>query len=219
MALRTENVTAITSPDTALVADALVWTRQMAAKGFFQIDSARQRITALERLVSVLDDGEPQQVRWVLEHIETICDRWLLKTNATPNTASTYRSKSSRLLADYLSYLDNPSAFKPQQRGGGRERLEAPRRKPQAAPRLEARPVDPEPASIQAPPPAVGAPDLRTYPLGEGRGAFEYRLPKEGLTTRDVLRVAYHLLTMATDFDPTDPDRQPVIALKRRHDE
>lgn len=49
-----------------------------------------------------------------------------------------------------------------------------------------------------------GVRTLRQYPLGTDRAPFRYVLP-EGLLLRDVKRIAYHLMTLADDFDPENP--------------
>lgn len=42
---------------------------------------------------------------------------------------------------------------------------------------------------------------MRTFPLANGH-EVQFCLPEEGIETSDVNRFAYHLLTLAKDFDP-----------------
>jgi hypothetical protein len=42
--------------------------------------------------------------------------------------------------------------------------------------------------------------------LGPGRAPFGYILPAEGVTVKDVLRIAFHLMTLCCDFDPVACD-------------
>lgn len=97
--------------------DVTRWIKQMGERGIYQPATARNRVTALKRLSSVLAEDEPKDAQYLRENIEILCDRWTRKEGANPATANTYLSRSRVVLNDFFEYLRDPRGFKPKGRG------------------------------------------------------------------------------------------------------
>lgn len=184
-----ENVTSIASPDTASLTDVTHWITKMAERGIYGGSAATNAITAINRMESILGPEEPRTAAYMLEQMDELARRWALKNQGNPNTATTYRARARTAVQDYLSYLRDPTSFQPKSRAKDESTVRAPKARP-AAPS--------SPAAIPATP---ASQNLREYPLGADREPFRYLLPPD-MTMRDVRRIAFHLITMASDFDP-----------------
>lgn len=197
------NVATLQGKASPSVEDVLNWVHQKGARGELGENAARLRCTALKQLTSILDDSEPQDARWVLAEISSIARRWATKHNANGATARTYESRARGTLEDYFRWAADPVGFRfgkstNEDRPKGGERTARPRRTKAAVP-------PPEPPSFPQP-----AAPMRSFPLQHG--VFEFRLPESGLTVRDCRRIVCHLLTLSSDFDPTDPGHTQVFS-------
>jgi hypothetical protein len=178
------------------------WLAAMGERGIYQPTSARLRATAIEQITSILAEDERSDPQWVLENLDDLTARWATKNNANGDTAQTYKSRAKGALEDFFRYQQNPLGFKPRVKVVSSVPAKKGERKPTKEASAEVPAVAPPPAAAAAAP-QPGAPMDRSYPL-DGQGAeFMFRLPSRGLTVRDVQRIAWHLVTMATDFDPT----------------
>lgn len=200
------------------IEDAKKWVTVMGQKGMYNDTTARLRNTAVEQLVSILGDDEPRDVRSVLENLDTIASRWATKNTANPGTTQTYKSRAKVTLEDYLSFLQDPTKFRPKRRGEGGE---SPAKRTTEKPKASApKAAPPAPDAVRSPVaeaergPADQTPN-RSFPLDEGKAEFWYRLPAQGLGVRDVVRIACHLLTFARDFDPANPAHASMFAMSR----
>jgi hypothetical protein len=173
------------------------WLLTMAERGMFPLNSARLRATALEQLKNILGPEEPQEVRYLLDNLDAITARWATKTNAKPETSATYKQRAKRALEDYLQFQTDPTGFRPR----------VVRLVPDGATKRNPPTAQPRAASASAPPPASpgsAQQSERSYPLADG-AEFTFRLPARGVTSREVQRIAWHLLTLTTDFDERNP--------------
>lgn len=174
------------------------WIAAMADRGNYQPTSARLRATALEQITSVLAEDESHDPQWVLDNIDSITARWATKNNAKGETGQTYKSRAKGALEDYFRYQLDPLAFKPRVKAVPSE----PAKKSTERKAARAEDDTEDEMDTTAAPPVAPPPSFRSYPLdGQGK-EFLFQLPPGGLTTRDVQRIAWHLATMATDFDP-----------------
>jgi hypothetical protein len=183
----------LVSPQPGTIPDALQWLERMGERGIIKHTSVRLRRNAIEQLVSVLAADEPQTVEYVEAHLDAISSRWATLANANPDTARTYESRARTSFRDYTSYRQDPLSFKPRpapSKSAGKKptstkstQIEAPK----------------QPSELPPPPPS--APALRNFPLGKDRGHFVFTVP-EGMTMADVMKITYHLATLAEDFDP-----------------
>lgn len=171
------------------------WVQAMGDKGLYNSETARFRITALERLASVLGDDESQDPELMLNNLAQLAKRWATKNSGSPGTMKTYESRARGALEDFLAYQEDPSAFK------GRRREDATEGKPiQRTKGTSVAAVDDPPAKTTST--ARSEPGFTSrFPLGDGQ-SFAYSLPVRGLTTKDVRKIAFHLLSFAEDFDP-----------------
>jgi hypothetical protein len=208
--MSTESLPSALQPVTA-------WALQMENKGILSSENARQAITSLSRLVSVLDPSESADPEHVLSTLDAITDRWTRKTAQKPTTAKTYRAKARTLLEQFLSWQRDPVNFK--------VKASTPR-----PPRAKAEPVVEAPKD-PIPPPTVKSPQetikfeappdeankskmrLRSFPLPNGR-EIEFREPGD-MEVREIFKFALHLITMAKDFDPFDPAQANWFAMTK----
>jgi hypothetical protein len=92
-------------------ADVKGWLKAMGQKGVYGGAAARLRATALEQLSSVLGSDEPDDAKWLLEHIDVIARRWATKNRANPGTAGTYLSRARTSLREFLAFQEDPTKF------------------------------------------------------------------------------------------------------------
>jgi len=207
------------------VSEVLRWVDAMGERGIFGGASARLRKTAIEQLTSVLADDEPDDVEWVLSQIENLANRWGNKKNANPQTTRTYRSRAQNTMRDYLEFQKNPEGFKPRAKAAKRAGAKKKKRNPKtrsdgAAQSVAQRDIAGTASKGSAADSSESPTDssqYRTYPLGSGR-VIKYTLPPDGITTRDVFRMSLHLLTMAEDFDPLNPEHAQMFSIVRSSD-
>jgi hypothetical protein len=170
----------------------------MQDRGIFNTNTARLRTTAIEQFQTILAADEPRTVSYMLENVDTIANRWTTKKNANPDTAAAYRSRAKIALDEFLQYQANPTAFKPKasikgSNGDAKKSTDDTKPSKKTAKLEEQVTIEPTRAPATAQP-------YRSYPVSGGD--FSYRMPEKGLVVADVQRIAFHLLTMASDFDP-----------------
>ncbi len=186
------------------------WTEAMGERGLFDSNTARFKITALHKICSILGPEEPHTVEYVLENVADLARRWMIKERANPATGRTYETRCKTLLESYLAYQENPSSFKPRSRSPKEKIEQAPKDVKGTATKVAS-------STDQSPPPPVQpttAERLRRYRLECGED-FAYEQPPLELTTKDAIKIFYHLVTMAVDFDPTDPNIAKILMLGR----
>ncbi|NIR31701.1 MAG: hypothetical protein GWN84_20790 [Gammaproteobacteria bacterium] len=165
------------------------WLKQKGKAGHVNPTTARLIVTAINKLTEVLVDGESRAAEDVLEEIQSLADRWgRLNPSVSPDTIRTYMSRARRGLTWYVDFCADPTAF----------RFDVtPRRKSKHS-NVETKEEKANPARPEPRP--QGADPLRQLPLSDGR-EFRYELPSDW-SVADARRTAWHLLTMAKDFDP-----------------
>lgn len=184
--------------------EVLSWLESMTARGEIASNPARLRASALRAMMSILQPEEPRDTKWLLENIESINRRWAIKTQAKPDTAGAYLSRSKGVLADFLKWQEDPLKFKFAMREVTPTPKKVAPKKPSSAPSNEITPP---------PPPVAPKANRRTVPLGDGR-EFVFDDPPPGFKRTDVMRIAMNLLTLTEDFDPFDVEtRQAVYGL------
>jgi len=190
------------------------WIAAMGDKGVYQVTSARLRTTAIDQITSILAADEPSDPQSVLDNLDDLAVRWATKNSAKSDTAQTYKSRAKGALEDFFRYQQNPLGFKPRVKVVSSE----PAKKERRAAR-EPSASDASVVTVTAAPASSGSQQataptgFRSYPLDQGV-EFLFQLPAGGLTLRDVQRIAWHLATMATDFDPTQQTVRNPLARK-----
>lgn len=197
-----------------------LWIEEMGRRGLYGSESARFRATAVSRLTSVLGESEPRNTLWVLEHLDELGERYLRKTQGNRDTIKTYVSRAKVSLRDYLTFQRDPAGFpgrisKPRLRS--RERQDADARREQSGTEHSNPSATPPPAS--SPPDISGAAthlgEMMRLPLGEDGREFLYHLPRGGIKVHEVARIYWHLLTVATDFEPPEATTNQMSFLAR----
>jgi hypothetical protein len=181
-------VEAIDSSGQALV-DHWKWA---ADKGLMNDNTAASIGAATRQVLSVVDDWKTLDVRAL--DVEDVLRRFQNKRSKDfmPRSLTTYRARFVQAVRLFLSYLDDPGAWKP----GGASGRAATRSKKQATKSPDARlPVDRE----SVPVPRMSGLVEYPFPLREGRFAY-LRLPVD-LTATDVQRLTKYLNTLVMDTD------------------
>jgi hypothetical protein len=216
--------TAVNNPS---IEDVCKWHTAKAQRGEVALVTVRLRVTALNSLTSILGPEEPRDADWLLNNLEDVANRWATKTQANAATARTYMGRAKGALSDFLSWRKEPTKFrfKPSterpKRDKGKTKMEgaAAEQTPTASP-----PESDVVPTPEMPRPAVGeasaaeGAERRSFPL-PNRSRFVFELPIDGLTVYDVKRVACHLLTLATDFDPATPSHAEVFSIVNRRND
>jgi hypothetical protein len=191
----TSTVSAIPSSVNARLEDATRWMTAMGEAGEYPPDTARNCVQAIRRLVTVFRDDEEANpaVAAFSADLERIADRYARLNPGKGNTVRTYRARAQTLVTEYLRYVENPSDFRPRK---GRAS-----RKPQAGP-AEAAPrrTRSETGRVHTPPEDRQS-GMREYPLDERR-VFRFQFPDDGIDMDELMRVVWHMATLAKDFDP-----------------
>jgi hypothetical protein len=180
----------------ANVDEVVAWAERSGERGILNPTTARLKISALRRFVSVLGSDEQFGAQDLLNQLDSLLTRYARKEGGVPDTLSTYKQRAESLLTDFIEYHRDPLGF--QARNTERPKKDAerkPERKKASAPSA---PSAPEPVQ-EAATPAPGA-RRHTFPLENGR-IFAYELPADGLTFRDVKKLQLHLISVTTDFD------------------
>ena len=177
------------SPD-----EVFIWAERSGERGLLNPTTARLKITATKRILSVLSDDEKLGAVDILNQLDQLVTRLARKEGGTPDTLSTYKQRAESLLRDYVDYQRDPLGFQAR----SAERPAKPTVKGERKKPVEARPEMPVTTSASG---ESTTAKRYTYPLGAGRD-FEYFLPVDGLTMRDVKKIALHFISLAQDYDP-----------------
>jgi hypothetical protein len=176
--------------------------------------SVRLRVTALRQMAEQIASDEPNDVRFLLDNLDRMRDRWARKNQGKPSTINTYASKAKTTIEEFLRWAESPGRYEPKKAGA----KPAPRPEPKA-PKANASAAAPTPAaSVVTPtlPPVVQSDaGARICDLGGGR-LFRYQRPADGLKVKDAIRVAFHIITTCDDYDPTISPMQVVSTALQR---
>jgi hypothetical protein len=169
--------------------EVFTWAERSGDRGILNPTTAKLKVAALKRILTVLSDEEHLGAEEILGALDQLVTRLARKEGGNPETLSTYKQRAESLLRDFIDYQRDPLGF--QARNAERP--------PKAERKVERKKVPPTEPVAQAAPPA----DVRRYiyPLGEGRD-FEYVLPPGGLSMREVKKIALLLISLANDYDP-----------------
>jgi len=156
----------------------------------------------------MLREDEPTSAEYVLENLPELARRWANKNPGKQGeTARTYQGRARWGLELWLQWNADPVRFR------FPDAVERPKTvgpKPESSKRAKAREEE-APANDSGP--ATKKP-FRSFPLGDGREVV-FSVP-EGLTMREVKKFIFHILTLASDFDPSEPSQSQLFALARR---
>lgn len=180
------------------ISQVISWIESQISKGDMGADGGRLRITSVNAMADMVADDEPGDAQSVMENMDRLRERWARKNpESKTDTANTYSTRAKTSIAAYLEWSAAPDKYDPrrvlQKKGDGSKA--APSRKPRQA------------TPVYAPEPVAPAPQQttrgseRSFPLSEDRD-FVYVVPKGGITTAEVRKLAFHLWTLASDFDP-----------------
>ncbi len=169
--------------------EVFVWADRSGDRGILNPTTARLKVAALKRILSVLSEEERPGAQEILRSLDHLVIRLARKEGGNPDTLSTYRQRAESLLRDFIDYQVDPLGF-------AARNAERPAKAERKSERKKMTPS--EPAAEQLPQPE---PRRYAYPLSDGR-EFEYVVPPGGLNMREVKRIALLLISLASDYDP-----------------
>jgi hypothetical protein len=155
-------------------------------KGLYNKNTAQSRKAAANKVLGVLDESELVDLRSI--DTDSVFDRFQNKEGSsyTPDSLQVYKSRLKSALADFLTWVENPAAFRPsgsQKSKGNGSRTAPERAKPAASP-----------ATFSVQPPAVPHHDspqnlIIPVPLREGLTVRISNIPAD-LTEAEATRLA-----------------------------
>lgn len=169
--------------------EVFTWAERSGDRGILNPTTAKLKVAALKRILTVLSDEEHLGAEEILGALDQLVTRLARKEGGNPETLSTYKQRAESLLRDFIDYQRDPLGF--QARNAERPA--------KAERKVERKKVPLTEPVTQAAPPVDGRRYI--YPLGEGRD-FEYVLPPGGLSMREVKKIALLLISLANDYDP-----------------
>jgi hypothetical protein len=167
------------------------WADRSGDRGILNPTTARLKVAALKRILIVLSDEEKLGAQDILNSLDPLVTRLARREGGNPDTLATYRQRAESLLRDFIDYQRDPLGF--QSRNA--ERPAKPDRKVERKKGPDVEPAIPPTTSTSS----TGK--RYVYPLATGR-EFEYTLPQDGLTMREVKKIALLLISLAKDYDP-----------------
>lgn len=190
-----------------------VWADRSGDRGLLNPTTARLKVTALKRVLSVLSHEEKLGAQEILDSLDQLVTRLARKEGGTPETLQTYKQRSESLLRDYIDYQRDPLAFQArtaERPAKAEKKVERKKAQPEAA----SEKAQQQPPQQQQPQPQPQPSEGRryVYPLADGRD-FEYVLPRGGLTMVEVKKIALLLISLAKDYDPS---AESITDLTRR---
>lgn len=199
------------------VHEVITFVDKMAERGVYHPTTAKLRSYALRRILTVLGNDESTDPQALLENLDALANRLGRLNQESPATLKDYRSRAAKLLKDYVEYQRDPLGFqksaseaRPPKESSSKKKAD--KAKKPSEPMVVAPPVAPPAPEAQAK--TTPTPGLRTFPLEDGR-EIGYVLPEPRHTAQDALRFALHLLTLAVDFDPFQPEQANLFSLAR----
>lgn len=207
MPMNEENVRSINPHVNNDVDTVLGWLETQVRLGSYNENTGRTWGTAVRELTSMLAAEESRDVDDVLETLHDLANRWVNRKKKTPETATEYERRVRRAFAAFKEYRHDPAGWRPKAKrrrknntGGTNAHAESSRQ------------TDNAKASSRAPNPEEGR---REGSCPVSSGEFRYSLPESGVAVKDVIRIAYHLVTLAADWDPTT-DKAHVFSMAKR---
>ena len=168
----------------------------VVAKGLMKTNTAGGLKAACTRILDDLADTD--DVRKV--DVNTAVIRYNNRNPGilSPNSLAEYQRRVARAIADFVSWVEDPIAFKPRTRGAsvknGRKTENSSGGRPAPAPREESPAVHVQPSALVLPGLSL------SYPLRPDFLA-QVVIPRD-LTAEEARRLGAFLLTLAADFRP-----------------
>lgn len=186
------------------------WVLSKGASGEVVPKTAQLKAGAVRLFAATLRDDEPKSYSYVLENLEGLARRWMNLNQANQqDTARTYMGRARWALEMYAQWEADPISF----RFPDKDRAK-PIKGDTKRPRRSGEAEQPEVATEGNVPKPTSASALRSFPLGDGR-EIVFGLP-DGLTIRDLRKFFFHVVTFASDFDPSEPGQSQLYTLARR---
>jgi hypothetical protein len=169
--------------------DLRVDARQLTRK------EAQARTIAVSRMCSMAPAQHRNSARWVIDHVAELADAYGEGKSLKAATLKTYASRAHSTLTELEPELSAPAID-----GGGLASVPASSMQVWRA--VSYRSIGPMGLGSRFAE-GLAAPRAaeRELPL-PGGGSFFFRPPPQGLKLADVQRIAVHLATLASDFDP-----------------
>jgi len=187
----------------------------VASRGTWNDNTVQARRTACNKFFDILDEGE-KNVEYVRDNLDVIKARYMnLNKNAAGATVDEYGRRVKLVLEEFAEWKADRSAWEKKHASKQSTRAADDGEK-KAKPRAE-KPKAQEPASTSTAGASTADPSMRTIEIPLRNGDATLTIPRE-LTMADVKKIAWGLMTYATDFDPEVSPRDPFPMLAQRSD-
>src|SRR6185436_19033507 len=80
-------------------------------RGILNPTTARLKVTALKRILTVLSGEEQLGAQEMLDQLDQLVTRLARKEGGNPETLSTYKQRAESLLKDFIDYQRDPLGF------------------------------------------------------------------------------------------------------------
>jgi hypothetical protein len=172
------------------IEDVYEWGSVFVETARISKDKHRRARTAIQELTSVMGADEAKDVESLLLVLDDLPLRWVRKGNKNATTGDTYRGRARTFLEEFVEFKLHGTMPKP----GGVVTKEGNGQK--------AKKKAKKAAAVPVPETQVSLPSsLRQFPPTEHK--IQFSLHEDGIKMEDVKKIYFHLLTLTTDFDPS----------------
>lgn len=186
-----------------------------AEKGFINDNTANARRTACSKFFGILDEDQ-KNVEYVRDNLDVVKARFQnLNKDVTGSTVDEYARRVKLVIDDFTAWTADRSGWEKsiaakQSRAASGEGEKKSKAKTAEKPK-------PEAAGSAGVGNIHADPSMRTVEFPLRNGDAKVTFPRE-LTMADVKKMAWGLMTYATDFDPEVSTRDPFPALGQQRD-
>jgi hypothetical protein len=200
---------------TTSLAEPMEFLDVVGARGSWNDNTIQARRTACNKFFDILEESE-KNVEYVLENLDVIKARYMnLNKDAAGATVDEYGRRVKLVLDSFLEWKADRSGWEKRNAAKQNGRPADPEKKAKAKAERKA---EPTPAQNNG----AGAnftadPAMRTIEFPLRNGDAKITIPRD-FTMADVKKIAWGLMTYASDFDPEVSTRESFPLLAQRND-
>jgi hypothetical protein len=172
------------------------WVITAKGRGLYTGATPRILITALKRIVPVVESLNISSVQDMLNRLDSVFTEFEQEIgDVNKATMSVYKSRVKRALHDYLNNTSTAEKTPSEN--------------------FKLQPSEPsEPRRSFSDPNRFIKPRSQYMTISSGE-IFAYQIPTSGYNVQDAVRIFAHILSHASDFDPFNPDKNPLLLMSR----
>ncbi len=190
----------------------------VASRGSWNDNTIQARRTACNKFFDILEEGE-KNVEYVHENLDVIKARYLnLNKEMAGATVDEYGRRVKLVMDEFTEWKADRSAWEKKNaaKQNGRPAADAEKKPKVKAEKVKAEPVN-STLNAQASGGFTADPSLRTIEFPVRNGEARITIPRD-FTMADVKKIAWGLMTYASDFDPEVSTRESFPLLAQRND-